>query len=501
MRGVTQRIDGMGVIEELHEELDVDISLADYREAVHERVEKMGGLADEETAAMLVAHELDDSGDGIDGIADIDAGMNEVQFVAKVVSIDDLRTFDREEDDDQDADQEATGHVLNANVADETGEVRIAFWDAHARDAAESLTVGDTLRIKGRPADGYSGIEVNITTVEPAPDVDVDVRIDDRYQIEELTLGRSNVNVAGRVLDTDTVRTFDRDDGSTGQVANLSLGDPTGRVRVTLWDSIAETVETLTPGQSIEIIDGYTRERDGDLELHVGDRGDIEPLDEAIDYEPTTTSIDAVSMGDRVDLMGVVRSADPKRTFDRDDGTQGQVRNVRIQDDTGSIRIALWGDHADRDIGPGDTIAVTDVEIEDGWQDDLEASANWRSTVIPLGDDQAPANATTEANTAEEQATTPGESSDSGVALSSFQDSTTTHASTEATTTADGDETELTGVVVQPGDPVIIDTGTRTVTVETTADVGLGDEVTVSGQTIAEDHIKATDLTPTAGNR
>lgn len=44
-----------------------------------------------------------------------------------------------------------------------------------------------------------------------------------------------------------------------------------------------------------------------------------------------------------------------------------------------------------------------------------------------------------------------------------------------------GEAVEFTGTVVQAGTPVILDDGTQTKTVDTDADLGLGDEVTVSG--------------------
>lgn len=469
----------MGVIEEIYEDLDADLSLEDYRSAVEERVAEMGGLADEETAAMLVAHELDDAGGEIDGIADIEAGMQEVKFVGKVTSVGDLRTFDREEDED-------AGHVLNVDVADETGQVRIALWDGHARDAADSLEVGDVLRIKGRPQEGYSGVEVNVTTIEPDPETDVDVTIDNTYDIAELTIGLSEVTVAGQVLDTEAVRTFERDDGSEGKVANALLGDATGRTRVTLWDSMADHVTELTPGDVIEIIDGYVRERDGELEVHIGDRGTIEPATEPIEHVPDTTAIEDIEMGQTVDLKGVVRSADPKRTFDRDDGSEGQVRNLRIQDNTGDIRVALWGAHADREIGPGDAIAVIDAQIEDGWQDDLEASANWQSAIVPLEE------SIVESNAEDTEETTDDEP---GVVLSSFEDGTTpTDTSTPSETAATEMTTEVTGVVIQPGEPVKLDVGDRIITVETSRDVGLGEEVTVKGRQLEGDRIDAEEL-------
>ena len=75
----------MSDIEAVHEDLDADVSLEEFREAVEAKVEQMGGLADEETAAMLIAHELTEG--EVEGIADIEPGMEEVKFLAKVLSV------------------------------------------------------------------------------------------------------------------------------------------------------------------------------------------------------------------------------------------------------------------------------------------------------------------------------------------------------------------------------------------------------------------------------
>jgi Single-stranded DNA-binding replication protein A (RPA), large (70 kD) subunit and related ssDNA-binding proteins len=366
----------MGAIDDIYADLEGDVSEEEFREAVEQKVEQMGGLADEETAAMLIAHELDDH--EVSAVADIEPGMDEVKFLARVVSVGEARTFERDDGED--------GRVVNVEAADESGAVRLAFWDEQADAVARGdLDEGQVLRVRGRPKEGYSGLEVSVDQAEPDEDADIDVALDGATTVDSLALGQSDVNLRGVVLDTDAVRTFDRDDGSEGRVANLTLGDETGRIRVTLWDGMADRATELETGAAVEVVDGYVREREGDLELHVGERSAVEAVDEPVAYEPETTPIDAVEMDQRVDIGGVIRSTDPKRTFDRDDGSEGQVRNVRIQDDTGDIRVALWGDQADVDVAPGDEVIATDVEIEDGWQDDLEASANWRSTVAVLG--------------------------------------------------------------------------------------------------------------------
>ena len=489
----------MGAIEDIYADLEADVSEEEFREAVAEKVEQMDGLADEETAAMLVAHELTD--DDVDGVADVEVGMEDVTFLGKVTSVGELRTFERDGDDEE-------GHVLNVEVADETGSVRVALWDEQAAAAVDELEPGDVLRVKGRAKDGYNGLEVSATRVEGDQDAEVDVEVGAEGTVESLTLGDSDVTLRGKVLGTEPVRTFSRDDGSEGRVANLVLGDETGRVRVTLWDEKADRAEEIEAGTAVEVVDGYVRERDGALELHVGSRGAVEELDEAeaedVRYVPETTPIEDLDIDTTVDIAGVIRSADPKRTFDRDDGSEGQVRNVRVQDQTGDVRVALWGEKADADIGPGDEVLFADVEIQDGWQDDLEASAGWRSTVSLLDEGSADAIGGADPGGRSGSGTDTGSGGKAAeTGLSAFADdgddeqsperdagpggsedsSAAPATETEADAEADA-SAEFTGTVVQTGEPVMLDDGSETVTVVTDADVRLGEEVTVRGRLV-----------------
>ncbi len=490
----------MGVIEDVYEDLDTDVEFEEFEAAVEDKVEQMGGLADEETAAMLIAHELRD--EEAETIADIEPGMNDVKFLGKVTSIGDIRTFER---DDEEAEE---GRVCNVDIADASGSVRVALWDDMAAAAEEQLEVGQVLRVMGRPKEGYSGLEVSADKIEPDEDAEVDVQVLDTYRVEDLSLGASDVDLVGQVLDTDSIRTFDRDDGSEGRVANLTVGDETGRVRVTLWDGKADLAEEFEAGEVVEVGDGYVRERDGDLELHVGDRGTVERVDEDVEYVPEATDIAELEIDETVDIGGGVIETDPKRTFDRDDGSEGQVRNVRIKDDTGEIRVALWGDKADRDIELADRVVFTDVEVQDGWQDDLEASANWRSTVTVLdegsdaagggaggtssagteGDDRGASDtglgafaedgqkAATEAVAGE----TGGDDGSSGAGSESGGAGGAGGAAA-ATAERSAEDVEFTGTVVQTGDPVVLDDGQRTKSVETDASLRLGEEITVRG--------------------
>ena len=494
----------MGEIEEIYADLETDVSEEEFREAVEQKVEQMGGLADEETAAMLIAHELDEG--EVDTVADIEPGMEEVKFLAKVVSIGELRTFERDGEDEE-------GRVVNVEAADETGTVRLAFWDQQAEAITDGmLEEGQVLRIAGRPKDGYNGLEVSVDKAEPDDDAEIDVQPGEGSTVDALTMGQSDINVTGLVLETESIRTFDRDDGSEGKVANLLLGDETGTVRVTMWDDRADRATELEPGTAVEVVNGYVRERDGDLELHVGDQGAVDEIEESVEFTPEADAIHAVEMDEVVDLAGVVRSADPKRTFDRDDGSEGQVRNIRVQDDTGDIRVALWGEKADKEVAPGEEVFVADAEIQDGWQDDLEASAGWQSTVVVLDENTGAGTAAPSPGGTSDESGSGGSGGSESAGLGAFTGDNPDGAGDESGSNdrasgtgsggaaADGgasaaaaEEAEFTGTVVQTGDPVILDDGTETMQVDTDAALTLGQEVTARGS-MRDDRLDADDV-------
>ncbi|MFT4932986.1 MAG: replication factor A1, partial [Natronomonas sp.] len=176
--------------------------------------------------------------------------------------------------------------------------------------------------------------------------------------------------------------------------------------------------------------------------------------------------------------------------------------------------VALWGEKADVDVAPGDELAVADVEIQDGWQDDLEASAGWRASVTvlddgnvtgPTGDDRPRSGAGAGAS-GSGAGSGRDSNSDSGqdatAALDSFSGSDADPGDTggDAGGTGpdrdDGESVEFVGTVVQAGEPVVLDDGEETISVETDADLHLGQQVTVRG-VLREGRLDADDVETT----
>lgn len=436
----------MGRIEELYDDLETDISLEQFRGRVADKVEETGGLMDEESAAMLVAHELD--GHRPVPIEDIDPEMERVTVLGVIRHVGERRSFER--------DDGAAGSVINIELADATGQVRAAFWDEMAAAAEEELEQGDTLRLKARPREGFNGLELSVTDVRLEDDIEVTVVEPDPTEIGELTAGMEGVTIVGEVLRVDEPRTFERDDGTEGRVATVVLGDASGAIDVTLWGDATEATDALSVGDVARIEGGSARDRDGHVEVHVGGRSIIEPVDDEVRYDPVGHPIDGLDEGATATITGIVRSTDPVRTFDRDDGTEGKVRNLQVQDTTGSIRVALWGEKAETDLAPGDEVTCIDVLVKEGFRDDLEASANWRSTIV------------TRSGSVDE---TPSE-----------QAQPTLTGAAKDRTDRDGGPVEFTGTVVQPGEVIVLDNGEETVHVEYDGEVVLGERVTVTGE-------------------
>ncbi len=371
----------MDEILNIYERLDGRITLDDFKAKIDEKVATMGGLCDEATAALLVAQDLG-ADTPVTKIKDITPDNSSVTFACRVVSISDVREFSRSDG--------SKGRVANITVGDETGTIRVSLWDELA-DLVSEIEVGEHLQIGGYAKVAYAGtteISVgrtgHIDVIEPSHEIEISVK---SHPIADLCAGMVDVNVTGQVLDVSNVRTFTRRDGSnsTGSVGNVSIGDETGKIRVTLWDDKTNMLSALNVGDSIKITGGYTRENnyDGAIEIQIGDQGTIEKSDETVDYTEDITPLSDVSLDETCTVVGYVTGLDETREITRNDGKVSRVTNIYISDEAGKtrLRVALWGEHADMPLDIGDKIRIIDCYAKSGWKGEIELGAGWKSSV------------------------------------------------------------------------------------------------------------------------
>ena len=83
---------------------------------------------------------------------------------------------------------------------------------------------------------------------------------------------KDSVSLIVEVEDLGEPRSFNRKDGSVGQVANITVGDETARCRLTLWDKDVEAVKNgkIKKGTKIRIVNGYVKVTDFGLEINIG---------------------------------------------------------------------------------------------------------------------------------------------------------------------------------------------------------------------------------------
>lgn len=190
--------------------------------------------------------------------------------------------------------------------------------------------------------------------------------------IKAIVPGMRSVDISARVIKIYETRTFEKDTRK-GKVGSFLAGDDSGIIRVTCWNEKADLLANLKEGQTLKIEKAYTRENNGRIELHLGDKGNI-----TITAESTGTSGDlrTASPGirmnikdlaggeDNVEILGtIVQAFDPKffevcpeckkRIKSTGDGfvcdqhgvvspTYGYVMNLMLDDGSENIRVVLW---------------------------------------------------------------------------------------------------------------------------------------------------------------
>ncbi|MFH1105925.1 MAG: OB-fold nucleic acid binding domain-containing protein [Candidatus Aenigmatarchaeota archaeon] len=109
--------------------------------------------------------------------------------------------------------------------------------------------------------------------------IDLLKRVDRRLEIRNVVSGMRSVEVIGRIMRIFESRDFEKN-GKTGKVASIVLWDPTGTIRVSLWNNETALVKNLKDNQVVKI-KGYAKEDNrGSPELRVGNKGSIEILDD-----------------------------------------------------------------------------------------------------------------------------------------------------------------------------------------------------------------------------
>src|SRR3990172_2012316 len=173
-------------IEEVYKRLEGKLSQEEFKSKVDVKFKEMNELCDYKTAAMIVASEF-----GVNEtikIKDMSLEKSNVVFIAKVLSVGDIREFSRDND--------TIGRVVNLNLADDTGSIKAALWD----EAWEIVKIGDmkqgqTIKVKGYIKGGQRGLEVNVGRGGSIEHIEKEVSVNIKpLKINEIKNGMNGLN-------------------------------------------------------------------------------------------------------------------------------------------------------------------------------------------------------------------------------------------------------------------------------------------------------------------
>lgn len=236
------------------------LTAEDLDKRIKEKINELSGLVSEEGAAHIIANELGleliKQNQGRLKIKEIYAGMRNLSTVGKVVRKFEVREF---------AKGDSTGRVCSLIIGDETGTIRVVFWNDQV-DQLNKVNEDDTILVKdvyARDNKGYKEIHLGDkgeVVVNPEGERIEKVRQGSTYgrkSIEELNSGEEGVEILGTIVQVFDPRFFNvcpqcakrvNEFGNGFQcpthgsvqplvsyVLNLVLDDGTGTIRGVFW--------------------------------------------------------------------------------------------------------------------------------------------------------------------------------------------------------------------------------------------------------------------------
>jgi len=320
------------------------ISREEFERRVDEKITECGDLVDETTAAMLV---VQDCGRHHIKIRGFSSGPSLLCFFGKVVTKSPPREFARQDGD--------PGLVANLILGDETGQIRAVLWDEKAA-ALEEIEEGDVLEVIAKPG-SRAGEEIIVLALRKAF-----CPIECSTSVERHLAPPEKRECDLLVLALESPRTFSRKDGTPGELVEGVAADEEGCARLVCW--APALLKEVPAGTTVHIAGALLKYTRGGREYRLDERSTVTPGDHTLTL--SFTPLDQLSGEGFFSVRGTIRSVRPARSFTTRDGGQSQVRNIVIADETGEVRVALWGDRASCPVVPGEAVEIYNARAKEG---------------------------------------------------------------------------------------------------------------------------------------
>jgi len=344
------------------------------RTMIERKRQESHGLLSEEGAVRLLAQQLT----GLSGqstnisdlrISSVQTGLSDATVSGEVQSVSQLREFQRSDG--------SVGKLVRVRLKDLSGELTCVMWDSHAEIIQkERIAFGSNLRL----AHGYTRLGIA---------GEVEFHLGSRSTIEVLSKARpagiaiqspqlSESSLPNNAPETIRVRIrkLQKSRGQNGPAWALCENEA-GLTMAKFWDDNIETILSIGEGSVITIKNPWMTERNGMVYLNAGSRSSI-TKETLVDIEaPPPVPIASIKPGPKLyTTRGVVIERTDPREIETKEGRKTRVSNIRVEDGTGRIRVALWDNHAQvvESLRMGDAIRLTGIRARESYDGQLEAS-------------------------------------------------------------------------------------------------------------------------------
>jgi len=234
----------------------------DFEKEIKEIRKEYDDLLDEDTVALLIVDGLGRNKQNICKISDLKPDT-ECTVFGKITKISESRNFKRKNG--------SNGMVANLDLTDDTGTCRLVLWNKDV-ELLKNKTIkkGTNLKIvNGYVKDGFNCLEVNVgrwglIEIEPEQMPDINNKESHAKKI-----------IKGKLIEMEPTRTFFKDNGEIGFVTNIKIKDKNFTRKLTVWDEKVKEIRSFKKGDSLEITDVDTRDKNGKKEEHVNGRSTI----------------------------------------------------------------------------------------------------------------------------------------------------------------------------------------------------------------------------------
>ncbi|MGI6564137.1 OB-fold nucleic acid binding domain-containing protein [Methanosphaera sp.] len=317
-------------------------------------------------------------------ISSLIEGNGNISIQGRLIAISNIKTFTTKKGRE--------GKVANLTVEDNTGKIRVVMWTDNMKYMSR-ISEGDIVKINNLEVrKGYTGdLEVqmrNNSSIQVLPE-EVDPSLP-KYEEVITNLGDikedGEYNVIVRIKKISTLREIQKED-RTLQIVTLDVMDKTGAMEFTLWNKDTKLIETLDLKEhdTIKILKARAQTRYDQTSLSNSWNGRIIKGDYDVpEFQEEILKIGDAKEAEKVTIIGVITKIYDTITFDRNDGSEGQVRSIEVTDDTGSIRVTLWNKETEIAMDKGDIIKISggNVEFDDYAGDSYRLNTGWNASIV-----------------------------------------------------------------------------------------------------------------------